>query len=384
MPSALVVAQPDVDAARPGVTAEAPTPAPQRASSYIPTLDGWRALAVSLVIGAHCSPMLVRQGSRPARLLATFFGHTGYGVDIFFALSGYLICTLLLNEKARTGTISLRRFYVRREFRILPPMLLYLLAVAVLAQLSILPDLHNYRFVSVLLFFRNYGLGSWYTGHFWSLSVEEQFYVVIPVFLLLVRRRWVGIALFVLVCSTVATRWYEFSHWSAGNGVLQFRTENRSDGLLWGGLLALVLSRPEPREWLRRRLTGGVFVGLVLAAAVLLNVFSAMAARRTIVAAMLPLLIAHTVLRPAGWVGRLLELGWLRWLGRLSYSLYLWQMMFLPEGERPLGRLQAFPWALLLPVGLACLSFYVLERPMIRMGHRLARAPGAVPDGRLG
>jgi peptidoglycan/LPS O-acetylase OafA/YrhL len=111
-----------------------------KSSSYIPTLDGWRALAVSLVIGAHCYTMLLNSGTHAGALAAKILSHAGYGVDIFFALSGYLICTLLLQEKKRTGTIGLGRFYTRRVFRILPPILLYLTTLFFLTQLNLHPN----------------------------------------------------------------------------------------------------------------------------------------------------------------------------------------------------------------------------------------------------
>jgi peptidoglycan/LPS O-acetylase OafA/YrhL len=113
-----------------------PTRATQR--GYIATLDGWRAIAIGLVISSHSIPMLQNNGSRPALLLATLFEHQGYGVDIFFALSGFLITTLLLRERSRTGSISLKRFYVRRFFRIIPPIVCYLASFYILLQTGII------------------------------------------------------------------------------------------------------------------------------------------------------------------------------------------------------------------------------------------------------
>jgi peptidoglycan/LPS O-acetylase OafA/YrhL len=131
------------------------------------------------------------------------------------------------------------------------------------------------------------------------------------------------------------------------------------------------------------RLNGMVAALIGITAAVLLNVSSAQGVRRTVVAVVMPLLIAHTVLRAEGPFGKFLEIGFLRWIGRLSYSLYIWQMLFLPEGPRPLGIAQSFPLALLLPLICAASSYYLVEKPMIRMGHRLAAAPGERPSGRF-
>ena len=148
--------------------------------SYIPTLDGWRAVAVCLVIGAHCDVILGNNGSWLAMRFAALFAHAGYGVDIFFALSGFLICTLLLREKERCQTISISRFYTRRVFRILPPMLLYVIFVSCLATFRPLPKIGKSELFAVLFFYRNYAVGTWYTAHFWSLAGGRALLFVCP------------------------------------------------------------------------------------------------------------------------------------------------------------------------------------------------------------
>jgi peptidoglycan/LPS O-acetylase OafA/YrhL len=330
-------------------------------SSYIPTLDGWRAIAVSLVIGAHSYTMLMNNGTEAARSLATLFSHAGYGVDIFFALSGYLICTLLLSEKQRNGTISLFRFYVRRAFRILPPILLFLATIVLLSSTDILPHIEMGEILGTLFFYRNYLMGSWYTGHFWSLAVEEQFYAVIPLFLLMVDRQWAVRSASVLIALCIGIRWFEYAQGWFADSLLQFRTENRFDGLLWGCLLALSMQSPAIRAWLERHLTDWIFFTMIAAVVVLLVVFNSQPARRTLVAAFMPLLIGYTVLHRDSFVGRILELPVLKWIGRLSYSLYIWQMVFLVPDDRPLGVLQAFPLNLICPLVCASLSYYILE-----------------------
>ncbi len=99
--------------------------------------------------------------------------HGAAGVDVFFAISGILICTLLLGEERQTGTISLRGFYIRRAFRILPAPFVYVAVVAILSALHVLTSVHKSELVSSPLFCRNIQFlvtPGWYTGHFWSLS----------------------------------------------------------------------------------------------------------------------------------------------------------------------------------------------------------------------
>lgn len=335
---------------------------------YLATLDGWRAVAVSLVIGTHSVRMIEAGGLPGSGAVASLFKHAGYGVDMFFALSGFLITTLLLMEKQKSGTVLLRAFYVRRFFRIIPPIAVYLLVV-----LMLIPTVTLLEITHSLLFVRNYTSGSWYTGHFWSLSIEEHFYAVVPLLILLLRRKALMIASLTLIALCVVIRWYEFTYLSSSLQLPQFRTENRVDALLWGSVIAQLVHRPVWHDRFTRWLTPMVVVALVIVAAVALSLFESTPIRRTITAFVLPLVIVSTVLRPASALGRVLEWTPVRYVGRLSYSLYIWQMMFFVLEETRLGIAQEFPLALILTTMLAWLSYNVVEKPCIRLGHHLSR-----------
>jgi peptidoglycan/LPS O-acetylase OafA/YrhL len=141
---------------------------------------------------------------------------------------------------------------------------------------------------------------------------------------------------------------------------------------MWGAVLAQALQNSAARAWLRRRINGWTFFATLAAAIILLVEFSSQPERRTIVAAVMPILICHTVLNPHRLIGLVLEFPVLKWIGRVSYSLYIWQMLFLVPDIRPLGIFQTFPLNLISPVVCATLSYYFVERPMIGLGHRLA------------
>ena len=146
---------------------------------YWPALDGLRALSVILVIVSHIH-------------FPNYFGEKlnlgRFGVHTFFAISGFLITTLLLNEKYENGYISLKKFYLRRFFRIIPVLLLFLLVLYILNIVYNL-NISKINFLSTLFFFGNipnsithFNIeGSWYLGHFWSLTIEEQFYLIYPI-----------------------------------------------------------------------------------------------------------------------------------------------------------------------------------------------------------
>jgi peptidoglycan/LPS O-acetylase OafA/YrhL len=351
---------------------------------YIPTLDGWRTVAIVLVLGAHSCPALERMGDPLATALARLFAHAGYGVDIFFSLSGYLICTLLLDEKQRLeGRIELGRFYVRRAFRILPPLIAYLAALVALRSVGQVAQVSDRELVAALAFGRNYVPGNWYTAHFWSLAIEEHFYLIIP--LVLSYFRWrsalvlaVGLSLASASWRAIEDRYGIVQPWLPGT-LPNFRTEDRFDGLMNGATLALLLRRPRIRERLRRALSPVVVSALFGMTLVGLLAFDSQPARRTIVAIVLPLFLASTVLRPTSVAGILLEWPAIRWVGRLSYSLYLWQQLFLPifvdPSPGPLGWLQGSLLSVFPAMACAVLSYYLIEKPMIRMGHRLASPP---------
>jgi peptidoglycan/LPS O-acetylase OafA/YrhL len=346
-------------------------------SGYLPTLDGWRAVAVLLVVAAHNihSETLLWWQKLPLGSL---------GVSIFFGLSGLLICTRLIEEHRQRGRISLRGFYVRRAFRIFPPAWAFLAALAVLTAAGVLA-VHWSEFVGSLGFCRNYYPGDtvrWYTGHFWSLAVEEHFYLFFPALLVCCgprRALWISatLALAVAAWRGVDTRQHLFERlWPGAGGT--YRTDLRLDGLLGGCCAALLLDRYP--TLFRRLLAPPVVVLLVVG--VLATMHPRVPFPHFWCSLLIPWFLAGTVLWPASALSRVLEWQPLRWVGRLSYSLYLWQQLwFVGAGNHlapALRPFQSWPWNFAALFGCAAASYYLLERPMIRLGHRLARpvSPG--------
>jgi peptidoglycan/LPS O-acetylase OafA/YrhL len=139
-------------------------------STRIRTLDGWRGVAIALVLLDHAASY-----SRYRKMLWANLG--SFGVDIFFVVSGYIITLRFLEERERTFTVNLRHFYLRRVFRILPLVLVYLSTLCLLSVFVNLVDFHGNEIYGSLFFFRDYQYaahpGGVYTAHFWSLSIEE-------------------------------------------------------------------------------------------------------------------------------------------------------------------------------------------------------------------
>jgi peptidoglycan/LPS O-acetylase OafA/YrhL len=356
-----------------------------REKVYLPTLDGWRGIAVLGVILYHGREEFPGSNSLPMRLAA----HCYLGVDVFFAISGFLICGLLLREYEETGDISLRRFYIRRCFRILPPYYVSLAAICAAGAFLALP--FNFTDVpSCLFFYRNYrplGIdehGGFYTAHYWTLAVEEHFYLLWPMLLLMVRPKRAGKVAFLLAMMVFPWRVIEGRfHLLAGvlpQPNLLARTDIRMDALLWGCLAAIYFPDIE-RLVARIRFSQLWFVP----ASIILIAQKMHPPGQTLLdAVLLPVLVVTTVIQPYSVLGRVLEWRPLRWVGTISFSLYLWQELFLPGPTAELARggfrhLQQLPWNLLAILGCACLSRYLIEIPMTRLGHRISASSLVLP-----
>lgn len=362
-------------------------------TGYIPTLDGWRALAILLVLVCHAGDGLFHaSGALPSEALHRLTRHGAFGVDVFFGLSGLLITSRLLAQLDMPVGALLRGFYVRRFFRILPPYLTYLGVVALLAAVGWL-QASSTELLGCLLFVRNYlpaHLGGWYTGQFWSLAIEEHFYLLWPALLLLLgpRRALWGVG--VLALGIAGWRSFEFRHqWLAHvlpDVGFYTRTDVRIDGLLWGAWFALVLHRAPLAQRLRSWLTAPVALGvagaLVACIAVQPPFFMLWAA------VLVPLLLVSTILRPDSWVGRVLESAPLRWVGRISYGLYVWQQLFLVGVQEPHS--PVFAWLQKAPVNLvaafvcAVLSHRFIEAPLLAWGRRFSERAPVTEEAKLG
>lgn len=350
--------------------------------SRFPVLDGWRAIAISLVVWHHATTGFYTNedlyGSNSPSQLGAF------GVDIFFGLSGLLITSLLLQEYACQGFISLAGFYTRRAFRIFPPMFALLFVTGLLGLIRSPLEL-----VSCLGFFRNYiraASGGYATGHLWSLAVEEHFYLLWPAALLWICRKDPS-GRPVAYLSIAFGLWRVYVEQSgitmtALDGVIKhFRTDLRADALLWGCFMAFQIATPESRERVRRYLSAPV-VAVAAAAAVVCVVMYSMLTSLWF-AMLVPVILAGTMLHPEWAFCRILDLPPVRLLGRLSYSLYLWQELFLVPGWLPadqkLGILHTlpandWPWNVLAALAVASASYVFIEKPCMNFGRQLASA----------
>jgi peptidoglycan/LPS O-acetylase OafA/YrhL len=302
------------------------------------------------------------------------------GVDIFFAISGFLITSRLLDERDKFKQINIRNFYLRRVFRILPPYALYLAILAMLAATGVV-TVSRREWVASMLFFRNYlpepDVRGWYTAHLWSLSVEEHFYIFWPLTLVLLGRFKAGSLAVILALAISVWRKID-QHYQILFPLGMGRSDTHMDAIMWGAFAAIVVHNPAARAWLARRLTLAVWVCLL--AVVVALALAEPPFGRTLLAFIMPWLLVGTVFNPTSLPARILEATPLRWVGRLSYSLYLWQQLCISRVWINIGVFSVdTPWylnlALALPATfiLAAGSYYFIEMPLLRFGHQFTR-----------
>jgi len=360
---------PQVPALAPETTAASTPGPPIRAPSelrLIPSLDGIRAASILLVIGWHLSS----SGSAPWLEQLWRIDSGNLGVRVFFVISGYLITSLLLTEHARTGTIDLRRFYLRRAFRIMPVFYVFLIAMAVAAAFGIV-EAPRSSLIRAGTYTGNYASGiGWTVGHTWSLAVEEQFYLLWPglIVLLGLRRSFKGAALMLLLSPIFRTVAILSGQWLDNP---RYAFECVADALATGCLLAYVRPRLWDRAMYRRVLESRVMElwPVVIAALAVASVrwerFGAIAGISLINIA-IAVWIDWCLRFPNSWVGRILNARPIAFIGVLSYSIYLWQQPFLRQGHT-----WRFPLSILCIGAVALTSYYVVERPMLRLRARL-------------
>jgi len=370
----------------------APAPIPERPEPrpseprFRPDLEGFRGIAILLVLLCH------------ARLPGAEAGFIG--VDVFFVLSGFLITGLLLDERRRTGRIRLGAFYARRARRILPAAIVALASTLLAAQLFLSPldlprvaddalaaslSVANIRFaLDATDYFAPVAASP--VLHYWSLGVEEQFYLLWPVLLLLATRaRRPRFAIALLITVVLVGSFALSLVMTESNGPwAYYLLPTRAWQLAAGGMLALAVPLLDRAPRLLAALVGWAGVGFLGAGLIAIEPMTEYPG----LAALLPTLGAAAIIASGGRAGSpgriLLATPPLRWLGRISYSLYLWHWPILVLGPVALGLASSEegPAAgdlfvrlglVLLAIILAGLSWRLVEEPFRRGRLSLGR-----------
>jgi peptidoglycan/LPS O-acetylase OafA/YrhL len=237
-----------------------------------------------------------------------------HGVTVFFVLSGYLITSKLLE-----GPINFKRFYLRRFFRLMPAAWVFLIVVLLFSQLTGLPFTSIAEVKACVFFYRNYLGMMGVAGHFWSLSVEEQFYLAWPVTLLLAGRhrcQWIALVGAVGCAAFRSLFWTRFApNFPAGPTMLH------GDGLLVGCLMAILFTNPSLRPHLVR---WSRFCAIPALCTLLTCMYMQRPQLLLVEQFSIACLIASTTFHSASFFLRPFSFRPLTWLGTVSYSVYIW------------------------------------------------------------
>jgi peptidoglycan/LPS O-acetylase OafA/YrhL len=345
---------------------------------YVPALDGMRAFAILAVMLTHAKMRFTQGGF--------------IGVDIFFVLSGFLITSILVREFNQHQRIDLKNFYLRRVLRLAPALLVFLATFTILSVLLLSSGKAQSNFIDSLIALFYVSNWAWafqihpprFLAHTWSLSIEEQFYILWPIILIslfrFIRSR-INILVVILLLTVVScvVRVY-LAFGGASMERLYNGLDTRAVAILIGCLLGFLLSSNimnEGHHWLETSLK---FLAPLSAISLLLLCAALSEKDRAVyyywlslVEVLSGIVILDIIYSPSSILRKILSIKILVWIGSISYGLYLWHFPIF----RAL-RMMGFHRLEVLFIGIGCtfvvasISYYFLERPILKLKSRLA------------
>ena len=349
--------------------------------SYFPSLDGFRALSVIIVVTWHFY----------FTVSSTFYYDVingPMGVDIFFVISGFLITTLLLKEKANTASISLKKFYTRRVLRIFPAAYTYLFTVLAIS-LFFGYYIDKVNIAACFLYLADFSqLGNahstWATGHFWSLAVEEQFYLIFPFILKTNFRVYISTLLFILVFLPllfIIMDKFPLINIRPIYYVTHFLI--KLQGIAVGSLTAILLFK-KVIDIENLKVSGILanFINLFLLLSIFLihydpNFSINSVLKNGLISILIAMLLIFNIFKPRqNLFYKFLNTRIMKYIGVLSYSIYIWHILITDSYYKPLPAIfYKMPYSYVGIFILAFLSYNFVEKPFLRLKKKFSTAP---------
>jgi peptidoglycan/LPS O-acetylase OafA/YrhL len=334
-----------------------------------PSLDGLRAVSIIMVLIHHFI-----LNYNPYFQSLVFIGPLG--VDVFFVISGFLITTLCIKEKITTGDLSLKNFYTRRALRILPVAYLYIVVIAILNyffkfQVGALSFISSALFIANLSYFRRLQF-DWSLAHYWSLSVEEQFYLLFPVFIKKKFQLYVTILLAIILLVPVLVYLQTIIAF-LNNGVLSaaLRYLVKFQGIAVGCLFSVLLFKGYLNfgKWGLSATMVSVFIIFYLKFDAFFTLQSCFI--NLFISIFIGIIIVNNISPKTNLIYKFLNLKALSFIGILSYSIYIWQQLFLSNDTRfPPAK---YPINLLFLALVPVLSYFYYEKFFLKLKKHFAK-----------
>jgi len=354
----------------------------------IKSLDGIRAISIFMVLLGHCAdtigPVITDNNIFP------FFANARLGVRIFFVISGYLITTILIKERNKPGPIILAHFYIKRTLRIFPVFYLYIIVLILLKNFFIPTLFDNYEWIAFASVFGwNYAHlfiapnaanenVVWFFGHFWTLSMEEQFYLLWPITFIKISVFWLKRLILGIIILAPLIRLATYYFMPDSRGQIEMMLHTGGSVILVGCLGALL----ENSSFFKKRILNVINSNaLIIFLALFLFVISPILSFSFQGVYKLPfgaglesmaiILLLFWCINVPSKVSNFLNGRLISHIGVLSYSLYIWQQLFL--NNKIHYWFNQFPQNIVLVFVVAHLSYYFIEMPFLGLKKRFIK-----------
>jgi len=346
----------------------------ERKLSYVPELDGMRGFAILAVMCFHANVPFLMGGF--------------IGVDVFFVLSGFLITSLIINEYDATSKLNLKNFYMRRLLRLGPALLLLLLIFSLFSIIFLSKDEAQSNLIDTIISL--FYMSNWaralsihppdYLGHTWSLSIEEQFYILWPLTLLVLLRifnnRWtVAFVVFLFAMTAWLLRIYLIYSGSSFERLYN-GLDTRADSLMIGCVFGIILSSDLLNNRIKNILSK--WLSILSPFSIFCLIFISVGMRWKnpqmyywvffAIEIFTAVLLLHLFINNNSLIHKLLSMRWIVWVGSISYGLYLWHYpIYRILYSLSYRGIELITYGAIVTFMISAFSFYMLEKPFLKI-----------------